>query len=84
MSIPMKEDSKICPATLYFSTNGNNWYINDGWLSNTDECGWFNDAEGSFCRSGAVLELDFHSNNLDGTLPDEIALLSNSGKKTLV
>ena len=47
-------------AVLYYSTNGNNWDRNSGWLSNEDECDWYNLADGSFCdESGAVMELDF-------------------------
>jgi hypothetical protein len=28
-------------ATLFFSTNGPNWIMSDGWLSNDGECTWF-------------------------------------------
>jgi len=77
-------------ATLYYSTNGDDWYNNDGWLTDSDECEWYNGANTwSFCVSGLVSELDLYDssiggNNLVGTIPDEIALLSNSIGECLV
>jgi hypothetical protein len=65
-------------ATFFYSTNGGNWDNNAGWLSDTDECGWYNEAEGPFCWNGVVLEFDLFQNSLDGTIPEELALLSNS------
>jgi hypothetical protein len=67
-------------ATFYYSTNGNRWLMNDGWLDDGDECKWF-DKSGGRPPCGPRgdlknLELDF--NNLDGTLPRELGLLSNS------
>jgi hypothetical protein len=60
-------------------------------LSDADECKWynsktFNGVGESFCRNGEVVGLvmveadgaTLTSNNLDGTIPNEIALLSNS------
>jgi len=64
-------------ATLYFSTNGDSWASNTGWLSNDDECDWYTDV-GDFCSNGAVVDLDLRWNNLVGSLPVEIALLSSS------
>jgi hypothetical protein len=76
-------------ATFYYSTNGDKWNNKSGWLSDADECEWynsesFNDIGGSFCRDGelvglVMVEVDtFSGNNLDGTIPNEIALISNS------
>jgi hypothetical protein len=76
-------------ATFYYSTNGDKWNNKSGWLSDADECEWynsesFNDLGGSFCHDGevvglAMVEVDTVSgNNLDGTIPNEIALISNS------
>ena len=40
---------------------------------------------GPFCIDGAVVELDLYSNNLVGTIPVELALLSTSvGKFVLL
>jgi len=67
-------------ATFYYSTNGHAWTDNTGWLIDSDECGWYNDA--SFCFNDAVVSLDFYvgstGNNLVGTIPNELALLSDS------
>jgi hypothetical protein len=78
-------------ATFYYSTNGDKWNNKNGWLSDADECKWynsktFNGVGESFCRNGEVVGLvmveadgaTLTSNNLDGTIPNEIALLSNS------
>ena len=70
-------------ATLYYSTNGDAWKNNTGWLGDGDECEWWHDAEGQFCVDGAVVELDLYSNNLIRTIPVELALLSNSVGKCL-
>lgn len=67
-------------ATLYYSLNGDGWTNNDGWLSDDEECTWYNQADdGPFCMvGGGVRELDFFQNNLSGTIPAEVGLLSNS------
>ena len=67
-------------ATLYYSSNGDNWKENTGWLTDLNECtNWFKNGDGRFCSSsGAVSELDLNNNKMIGTIPEEIALLSNS------
>jgi len=74
-----KKIQRYVLATLYYSTNGGDWENNSGWLTDNDECGWYNDAEGPFCADNSlVVELDLFGNNLKGVLPAELALLSNS------
>ena len=66
---------------LYYSTNRDStWNKNFGWLLYKDECtDWYNSAGEPFCSdNGAVIRLGLASNKLDGTIPEEIALLSNS------
>ena len=46
---------------------------NFSWSQSDDECLW----EGVVCANGSVTELWFGSRNLTGTIPDEIALLTN-------
>ena len=68
-------------ATLYYSTKGDNWTHNDFWLSNADVCGkWYQfDNRTINCTSaGEVSSLLLASNNLVGTIPAEIGMLSNS------
>jgi energy-converting hydrogenase Eha subunit A len=87
-----KKIQRYVLATLYYSTNGNNWRFNNGWMSDLDECGWWNDADdGPFCYNGSVVKLDFFhrdsasGNNLVGTIPNELALLSASvGKLSVI
>lgn len=69
-------------ATLYYSTNGPEWEEKANWMRNENECNWYNEAEGPFCSDdGAIIELDMWKNFIHGTLPDEIALLSDSLSK---
>jgi hypothetical protein len=67
-------------ATLYYSTNGDIWDESPSWLDNGEECsGW-----GVTCtETDAVSELDLSYNNLNGTLPPEIGLLTLLGKCVL-
>jgi hypothetical protein len=63
-------------ATLYFSTNGPNWKLSDGWMSDADECDWFNYRP--LCDDqGLVSEIDLRENSLSGTLPVELSWLEN-------
>lgn len=75
-----KKIQRYALATFYYSTDGDNWTDKDGWLTDIDECVWYNEADdGPFCSSsGGVRELDFFHNNIAGTIPKEIGLLSNS------
>ena len=73
-------------ATVYYSTNGNNWINKSGWLSDDDECHWYKNPYlfDDLCSyTGEVGKLHLGSNNLNGTIPNEIALLSNSLGKCL-
>lgn len=77
-----KKIQRYVLATFYYSTNGNGWYSNTAWLSDIDECGWYNQAR-SFCSNGAVVALGLYENHLVGTIPRELALLSDSLSKYL-
>lgn len=66
-------------ATLYYSTSGHDWQNNTDWLSDTNECDWWNGAEGPLCSmDGVVVEVYLYNNSLAGTIPAELALLSSS------
>lgn len=73
-----KKVQRYILATLYFSTNGDNWNRNDGWLGDTDECSWANRAYWELCKNGTVTELRLFDNMLLGTIPDEVAMLSHT------
>ena len=71
-------------AVLYFSTNGIEWTINNGWLSDREECGWYSDSYfGPLCKSGRITNLFLNENNLTGIVPLDLAMLSNSLGKEL-
>jgi hypothetical protein len=67
-------------ATLFYSTNGDSWSNNTLWLDSGEECnGW-----GVSCtNTGAVSQLALYSNNLEGTVPPEIGLLTSLGECVL-
>ena len=66
-------------ATLYFSTNGDNWRDNAFWLDDDTECRWH--PEHLNCTdAGFVAYLDLEAYNLNGNIPPEIGLLSSLGK----
>jgi Leucine-rich repeat (LRR) protein len=68
-------------ATLFYSTDGGNWSVNDGWLDpDVIECNWYHDEEmKSACYNGSqtVTGIGLYDNGIRGTLPSEIALLSS-------
>jgi hypothetical protein len=70
-------------ATLFFSTNGAGWNDNGTWMSNEDECRWYSNGAG-LCISGSIDSLSLGGNNLVGTIPNELALLSNLCESSVV
>ncbi|KAL3915551.1 MAG: hypothetical protein SGILL_005597 [Bacillariaceae sp.] len=67
-------------AVLFYSSNGEAWSSNDGWLTDQDECTWYSsESETSICtEEGLVDEFDLDNNNVGGTLPwTEFGMLSN-------
>ena len=64
-------------ATLYYSTDGENWGDNLRWLSKDDECTWHTLTSIENCDSeGVYKSLDLSANDLTGVVPNELALLS--------
>lgn len=76
-----KKIQRYALATLFYSTKGENWINNDDWLSDFDECGWYSTASWQVCSNGAVEFLTLAENRLDGTIPGELGLLSDSLRK---
>lgn len=65
-------------ATLYFTANGKSWRNNSGWMSPEEQhlCHW----AGVTCiqtATSAVVGLNLSHNDLAGSLPTEIGLLTN-------
>lgn len=70
-------------ATFYFSTNGDDWIERDFWLTDEDECNWFTSAVDPPCDEGGVFtRLALFENNVAGTLPKDLAILSDSMRKS--
>jgi len=81
-----KKIQRYALAVFYYSTNGHQWSNNLWWLSQEDECMWFNkqvatgyptcEISTSFERTKTFTSLDLSFNNVQGTIPPEIGLLS--------
>jgi hypothetical protein len=66
-------------AVLFYSTSGSEWFDSDLWLSGLDECDWLTTSGGDICdKGGLITRIDLRDNNLEGTVPEELALLSDS------
>ncbi len=67
-------------ATLYFATNGNQWLTNTLWMSDMSECTWFGKtgSEDRCNNNGELMNLELDLNNLSGSLPPELGLLSSA------
>ncbi|KAL3925498.1 MAG: hypothetical protein SGILL_000365 [Bacillariaceae sp.] len=55
-------------VNLYNGLEGDNWYRNDFWLTNSDICDWY----GIACANGKVIEINLRGNNLRGLPPPDI------------
>ena len=64
-------------ATFYFSTSGELWGNNKGWLSNDHECDWFFTTTNPCDDNGLLTSLDLKFNSLVGSLPPQIGLLTH-------
>ncbi len=69
-------------ATLYYATNGEKWGKSYSFLSYNDECNWNHGSDseiGAYCKADKrfVDTLILHNNNLNGTLPRDIGLLTH-------
>jgi len=59
---------------FYHSTGGTGWKENAGWLTNQNVCNW----HGVTCEDNdEIIELVLKENNLIGTIPSEIGMLTN-------
>jgi hypothetical protein len=62
-------------ATIYYAMGGEQWTNQDNWLSMAPVCDW----NGIYCdRFGNIVnEIDLGQNNLIGTIPSELNMLSD-------
>jgi hypothetical protein len=68
---------RFAMAVLYYSTGGTSWDSSQGWLTDNDECLWYQDEGESSCVNGTLQAISLEDNNLIGSLPNDIALLSS-------
>jgi hypothetical protein len=66
-------------ATFFYSTGGDRrWVDASGWLSDDDECTWNSGSnEPSICNKGEYEIWSMAKNDMRGTLPKEISMLSS-------
>jgi hypothetical protein len=71
-------------AVLYYSTNGDSWSDNSGWLSDDNECLWYHQFDElathndiSCTEASRLTALYLDKNGLDGTIPTELELLTD-------
>ncbi|KAG7354040.1 two component regulator [Nitzschia inconspicua] len=70
---------RFAMATFFYSTGGSDWVENEGWLTEENECFWYSSSSRDACDdSGNLAYLDLNENGLSGSLPSELAMLSNS------
>jgi hypothetical protein len=72
-------------ATFFYSTHGEGWFLRTDWLSDTDECSWYSRSPRAPCdQFGSFQSLELDYNNLNGRVPPELGLLSNSLERVLL
>ena len=81
-----KKIQRYALAVFYYSTNGDGWGENLWWMSDEDECMWYNkqvasgypscEISTSYDKSRTFSSLDLSFNNVRGTIPPELGLLS--------
>ena len=74
---PEKQLARWALAVFYYSTNGDDWLDNFRWLSDFDECTWYAAGVPACNADRKFSNLVLGANDLVGTLPAEIGLLSN-------
>ncbi len=77
VEVPARVGVRYALATLYYSTNGDNWLNNTNWKSG-HECLW----NGVYCELDennivSVTYLNLVTNNLDGSIPEEIGYIES-------
>jgi len=63
-------------ATFYYSMSGENWILQDGWMSDSDECSWYTSGSSACNKDGSFVLLSLINNKLEGArIPRELALV---------
>jgi Leucine-rich repeat (LRR) protein len=76
-----RQVQRFAMATIYYATGGPSWNNDAGgntWLTNAFECEWFQGYKENFCNNNnALVSLSQPDKALQGTIPDEIGLLTS-------
>jgi hypothetical protein len=72
-----RQIQRFALAVFYYTTEGRTWNQTLGWLTDDDECTWYQDSNEDLCVNGTLRVLSLQSNNLIGLIPNEIALFSS-------
>ena len=87
---------RYAAATLFFATNGpTGWAVAEHWLSNRPLCDWYrvsvrttlqtiNTESPEACRGDNLTDISLSTNNLSGSLPKELGLLTHLQKLELL
>jgi hypothetical protein len=62
-------------AVLYYSTSGDAWTTKDGWMTEASACEWHGIRCDRFNKG--VEEIDLSGNNLSGSIPNEVNMVSS-------
>ncbi|CAB9503089.1 Leucine Rich Repeat [Seminavis robusta] len=71
-------------ATFYYATGGDDWFENEGWLNHSlNDCKWFSTWKDPCYGTPGIMEfiredLFLEDNNLQGSLPPEMFLLTHA------
>lgn len=66
-------------GVLFYALGGDSWSRDDDWLTSTNECFWFTTSNDEICdERGRITIIELRDNSLEGTLPGELSLLSDS------
>ena len=72
---PTQLTTRFALASFFFGSSGSSWIDNTLWLDNESECNWYTTSDVTSCTDDDFDALILDSNNLDGTIVDEICLL---------
>jgi hypothetical protein len=60
---------RFAMAVLSYSTQGTSWNKTKGWLTNNDECSWYQKRQEISYLNGMLHVISLGSNNMNGILP---------------
>jgi hypothetical protein len=64
-------------AVVYFALRGEGWINNAGWMRDAEECSWWSMRGGCCDGIGRYIRLTLTNNNVTGSIPPEIGLLTD-------